>query len=160
MRHDDDEGDLPEPVKRKHVLAETREVLRSASETWVRWSCPSTAECCQLAKTGRPPWLWPSEWALITEHLQRARRPLPAARSDGGCPFLDEAGARCTIYEVRPFGCRTFFCHRARGPAQQPTQATNDQLSRLASANLAWRDDAEAKPLSAWHAAASSGAGG
>ncbi|MBL8922294.1 MAG: YkgJ family cysteine cluster protein [Myxococcaceae bacterium] len=160
MRHDEDEHELPEPVKRKRVLAETREVLRAASEAYARWSCPSTAECCQLATTGRPPWLWPSEWALITEHLHRARRPLPPRRADGGCPFLDEAGARCTIYEVRPFGCRTFFCHRVKGPAQQPTRATNDLLAQLAGANLAWRDDAEAKPLPDWHAAAAPGTGG
>lgn len=160
MWRDDDDGELPEPVRRKHVLAETREVLAAASETYARWSCPTTAECCQLAKTGRPPWLWASEWALITEHLQRTRRPLPPARPDGGCPFLDEAGARCTVYEVRPFGCRTFFCHRVTGPAQQPTLTTNDLLAQLAAANLAWRDDAEAKPLPTWHAAAAGGAGG
>ena len=46
------------------ALLETKAVLRLADRTWARWSCPSTAECCQLATTRRPPWLWPSEWAV------------------------------------------------------------------------------------------------
>lgn len=154
MRHDDDEGELPEAVKRKHALAETRLLLARASETYSPWSCPSTAECCQLTKTGRPPWLWPSEWALVLERLSRERRALPPPRADGGCPFLDASGARCTVYEVRPFGCRTFFCHRVKGPVKQPTAATDDLLTRLGAANVAWQDDAEPRPLPEWHAQA------
>src|SRR5205823_5208735 len=84
----------------------TRAIYRLADAAFARWSCPSSGECCQLAKTGRQPWLWPSEWKLIA-----ARKGPP--RADGGCPFLDAAGARCTVYADRPLGCRTFFCGRA-----------------------------------------------
>lgn len=154
MRDDSDDGEVPAPVRRIHALAETRTIFTKADATYRPWSCPSTAECCQLTKTGRPPWLWPSEWEVLIERLKRDKRPLPNARADGGCPFLDEAGTRCTVYESRPFGCRTFFCHRVRGPAQQPTLATNDLLDALAGANKGWNDEAEPKPLLEWHAEA------
>lgn len=69
---------------------------------------------------------------------------MPARRPDGACPFLDAQGKRCTVYESRPFGCRTFFCHRITGPAKVPSEDTNTLLDRLAALNLAV--DAEAAP--------------
>jgi Fe-S-cluster containining protein len=33
----------------------------------------------------------------------------------GDCPLLGPLG-RCTIYQHRPFGCRTHFCDAAGGP--------------------------------------------
>lgn len=152
MEPDDDRP--PEPVRRAAALRETRQVLSSADAAWSRFSCPATAECCQLSRTGRPPWLWPSEWALIEQQLHRDRRALPPERADGGCPFLDPGGTCCTIYAVRPFGCRTFFCHRIRGPQAQPTVATNDLLRQLGGANQAWLDEAEPAPLPEWIARA------
>jgi uncharacterized protein len=149
----DDNAEVPEPVRRKHALAETRNVLAKASQTYRPWSCPSSAECCQLAKTGRPPWLWPSEWELLLERLKRDKRTLPPVRSDGGCPFLDASGRNCTVYEDRPFGCRTYFCHRVQGPSAQPTFVTNDLLRQMAGANIEWQDDAEPKSLPVWHEA-------
>lgn len=158
MRDGDDE--VPAPVRRLRALAETRAVLAKASSTWSRWSCPGTSECCQLATTKRPPWLWPSEWALLRQRLERERRPLPPPRDDGGCPFLDASGRRCTVYEDRPFGCRTFFCHRVMGPSQVPSAVTNALLDQLRGANLAWEDDAAPRSLPEWHAAALAGAEG
>jgi Fe-S-cluster containining protein len=154
MTFDSDEVEVLPAVARKRALAETREILRQASATFAKWSCPSTAECCQLKTTQRPPWLWPTEWALLLEFLRRKQRPLPPAREDGGCPFLDEAGARCTVYEVRPFGCRTYFCHRVKGPSRQPTLETDALLSQLAAANLELQSESAPLPLPQWHAAA------
>lgn len=151
---DDDDGP-PRAVVRKRVLAETRELLRRASTLFARWSCPASGECCQLRTTQRPPWLWPSEWELLLERLRRDGRPLPPPREDGGCPFLDDAGARCTVYADRPFGCRTFFCQRVKGPTKQPTLETDALLRQLGAANLEWQDSAEPRPLLEWHAAAS-----
>jgi Fe-S-cluster containining protein len=149
----DDDG--REVVLRRRAVTETRAVLTKASEAWKPFSCPGTAECCQLSKTGRPPWLWPSEWQVVLERLRRDRRELPPARADGGCPFLDASGRRCTVYEDRPFGCRTFFCHRILGPSKQPAEVTNGLLERIAAANIAWRSDAEPRALPDWHAEAS-----
>lgn len=141
-------------VARRRAVTETRAVLAQASAVWAPYACPGSAECCQLATTGRPPWLWPSEWWLLEAHLQRERRALPPVRGDGGCPFLDAAGRRCTVYEARPFGCRTFFCPRGVGPARAPSAATHGLLERLAALNLALDAEAAPRALPAWHAQA------
>lgn len=156
----DDEDRPPEPARRAKAMQETRALLKRADETWKRWSCPTTAECCQLAMTSRPPWLWPSEWALLVETLNRAKRPFPPPRTDGGCPFLDANGKRCTVYEARPLGCRTFFCHRIVGPENQPTFATNELLKQLGATNVVWNEDAEPKPLPEWIAQSGSAGSG
>ena len=134
----------------QRAATETRAVLRQASSAWSGHSCPGTAECCQLAVTKRPPWLWPSEWKVIEERLKRDQRPLPAVRTDGACPFLDAGGLRCSIYEDRPLGCRTYFCHRIQGPAKLPGEETNALLDRLRSLNLAADDEASPRSILDW----------
>jgi Fe-S-cluster containining protein len=131
----------------RRAVTETRAILTKASAAWARHGCPGTAECCQLAVTRRQPWLWPSEWKVLEERLKRDRRPLPGAREDGACPLLDAGGKRCTVYEDRPFGCRTFFCHRITGPAKVPADETNALLERLRSANVAADDRATPRAI-------------
>ncbi len=131
-------------------MTETKAVLEKASAAWAKHGCPGTAECCQLAVTKRPPWLWPSEWKLLEEHLRRTKRSRPPLRADGACPFLDDAGKRCTVYADRPFGCRTFFCHRITGPAKVPAEETNGLLERLAALNLAVDDGAAPRAMMEW----------
>ena len=53
------------------------------------------------------------------------------------CPFLDASGKRCSVYEARPFGCRTFFCGRINGPSKIPADETNALLERLTALNVA-----------------------
>jgi Fe-S-cluster containining protein len=143
----DEKTDAEMAVAWRRAVTETKAVLTKADAAWARHGCPGTAECCQLAVTKRPPWLWPSEWKL----LEHARRPLPPARADGGCPFLDEAGKRCTVYASRPLGCRTYFCHRIEGPAKLPKDETNALLERLKALNLAVDDEAEPRSILDWH---------
>jgi Fe-S-cluster containining protein len=72
-------------------------------------------ECCRFRLTGRTPFLTRGE-ALVAHSAARAagkkKLPLPA---DGSCPLLGPDG-RCTIYDSRPFACRTHFCDAAGGP--------------------------------------------
>lgn len=138
------EGERLRVAQEKRAVAETLAVLRKASAQWAPYRCPGTAECCQLGVTKREPWLWPTEWQVILNHLAQEHRAMPPPRADGGCPFLDGSGQRCTIYEARPFGCRTFFCHRIEGPARQPVAATNTLLERLMRINVSL--DAQAEP--------------
>ena len=107
-------------------MQELRAIYRQADAAYAPFSCPASGECCQLSKTRRQPWLWYPEWKLLASH-----RPLPPPREDGGCPYLDAAGKRCTVYADRPFGCRTFFCERIRGPARQPADTVDALLRRL-----------------------------
>jgi Fe-S-cluster containining protein len=88
-------------------------------------SCPASTECCRFGLTGREPYVTSVEVAALRRALARRggplsakRRALPLATGRGAkkderiCAFLDAAG-RCSVYESRPFGCRTFHCARA-----------------------------------------------
>ncbi len=134
-----------------NALREVRAVYRQADEAYARFRCPESGECCQLSRTGREPWLWRTEWALLREELATQGRSLPGPRADGGCPFLDPAGKRCTVYAARPFGCRTYFCARVTGPPREPAERVNQLLLRLEAVtrNTAGEDEVP-RPLTAW----------
>lgn len=147
----DDGEDGPTPRQLASAQRETAQVLARASSLYAPFSCAATAECCQLGTTKREPWLWPTEWRHLLEHLEDEGRALPPPREDGGCPFLDEAGKRCTVYAARPFGCRTFFCHRRMGPAREPAQKVHALLDTLAAINIGLWAEAEPKTIRTWH---------
>ncbi|MFP2934035.1 YkgJ family cysteine cluster protein [Pyxidicoccus sp. 3LG] len=146
----DDESPAGGTRERERALKETRTVYRQADAAYAPFSCPASGECCQLARTGRQPWLWQPEWELLSRG-----RPLPPPRKDGGCPYLDAAGLRCTVYADRPFGCRTFFCERIRGPARQPAETVGSLLERLERISQRVAPALKApRPLLDWHAEA------
>jgi uncharacterized protein len=148
-----EDGDFRRPERegahaRRAALQELRAIYRLADAAYRPYSCPSSAECCQLATTQREPWLWPVEWEAL---LEAKGGQLPAARADGGCPFLEPEGKRCSVYASRPFGCRTFFCHRIRGPAREPIEAVallSQRLERVAQ--RLDEDCAAPRPLLSW----------
>jgi uncharacterized protein len=156
MRHEDWEDEMEEvptaPGAREETraLQELRAIYRQADAAYAPFSCPSSGECCQLAKTKRPPWLWTPEWRLLSWN-----HPLPPPREDGGCPYLDATGKRCTVHADRPFGCRTFFCERIRGPARQPTDTVGALLVRLERVSERLEPSRTSpRPLLEWHAEA------
>lgn len=126
-------------------------ILREADAFLEGWSCPASTECCRFAVTGREPWLTEVEWRILEAEIKRQGRRTPAIPDDGTCPFLSGEG-RCTVYAVRPLGCRTFFCDRASGPGSYPRK----DVSRLpralddASAPAHAGDDGRARPLRSW----------
>ena len=72
------------------------------------------AECCYFELSGHLPFLTRPEWDLILKHT-RGVLPPPQVIV---CPFLDRAEGSCTIYEVRPFRCRLYYCSRYPGVDQ------------------------------------------
>jgi hypothetical protein len=79
------------------------------------------------------------------------RRSLPIA-AERRCALLGDDG-RCLVYAARPFGCRTFHCDRARGPAGGPAGAPRDVVRAISGdiAALSARfapDDPGPRPLS------------
>ena len=118
------------------LLLETRAIYRLADAAYAPFSCPSSSECCQLTQRQRQPWLWPSEWKLLEDAAIKQWGTLPKPRPDGGCPFLDENGKRCRVYELRPLGCRTYFCHRKSGPSKEPIETMVTLSKRLEFINL------------------------
>jgi Fe-S-cluster containining protein len=76
------------------------------------------ARCCHFGKIGREPYVTSIEVALVARAIAARgqshaalghKRRLPLSKDLRTCPLLSPAG-RCTIYEARPLGCRTFFC--------------------------------------------------
>jgi Fe-S-cluster containining protein len=150
---DDDSGEALSPTgarEEARALQELRAIYRQADAAYAPFSCPASGECCQLAKTKRQPWLWAPEWLLLARH-----HPLPPPREDGACPYLDAAGKRCTVYADRPFGCRTFFCERIRGPARQPSDTVSALLTRLERVSERIMPSLTSpRPILEWHAEA------
>jgi hypothetical protein len=83
--------------------------------------------------------------------LRAPRRKLPVAGLAGACPLLSADG-QCRVYRSRPFGCRTFFCVDAEGPAGPRSKPPRDAVQvvgrRIAdlSSRFAPRDP-HARPL-------------
>lgn len=78
-------------------------------------ACELRTDCCHFKLTGRTPYLTAGEAVVAATAVRASGRTRVAARAEGGCPLLDASG-RCSIYESRPFGCRTHFCAAAGGP--------------------------------------------
>jgi Fe-S-cluster containining protein len=134
---------MPRAPRRAHDLDALRAIYRESDDLLAGWSCDLSTDCCHFARTGREPSLWPNEWALV-EHAIAARGARPSALvvlAERRCPLLG-AGDRCTVYETRPFGCRTFFCERAAGPTRRPPRAELAELGRRIAA-LARQADTE-----------------
>ena len=93
-------------------------------------NCTARTTCCRFGLTGRTPMLTAGE-ALVAAAGVRAsgRKSLPETdHPDGRCPLLCEDGG-CTIYDSRPFGCRTHFCQAAGG--QIPRSLVKQQIRAL-----------------------------
>ena len=107
-----------------HDLDALRALYAEADGYLEGWTCAASADCCHFARTGREPYLWPNEWALL-EQAMRARgvpRGSLPVLDERRCPLLSRDG-RCTVYADRPFGCRTFFCARGEGPTRKHPRA-------------------------------------
>jgi putative zinc- or iron-chelating protein len=98
-------------------------VYADADRALAPFSCEASADCCHFARTGREPSVTVGEWLEIVRAVRASGRKLPPPPGDDErtCPFL--SGARCSIYESRPLGCRTYFCDRISGPGRPPRDA-------------------------------------
>lgn len=91
-------------------------------------ACTLRTECCQFHLTGKTPMLTKGEAAYAAIGVRASGRKILPPREDGACPLLGRNG-RCTIYQHRPFGCRTHFCAAAGGP--WPRKEIADLIQRL-----------------------------
>jgi Fe-S-cluster containining protein len=127
-------------------------VLEHADRLLEGHGCSASAECCHFARTGREPSVTQAEWREIERAVRAQGRKLPGPPTDADrtCSFLG-ADERCTIYESRPLGCRTYFCHRHTGPGPVPREALVALVTPLRelAEELAPSDPAP-RPLSSW----------
>jgi Fe-S-cluster containining protein len=99
-------------------------------------NCTRTTRCCRFLETGREPYVTRAEVDYLFAVLRSKGRKMPPPRYDGACPFLERDERTCSIYEGRPFGCRTHFCREAGGavtakelkPALDALAALDEQL--------------------------------
>jgi Fe-S-cluster containining protein len=121
------------------------------------FTCDASTDCCRFGVTGREPYPTAVELFVLAKAV-RARGGLPKRRSlpvsgQRRCPLLSDEG-RCLVYAARPFGCRTFFCERARGPAGEdaralPRRDIQELARRIADLSArAFPDDPGPRPLS------------
>lgn len=120
-------------------------ILGQADRLLDGWSCEGSAECCDFAHTGREPYVTDAEFALVAAEVRRQGKKLPAPREDGQCPFLDDA-KRCTVYDARPLGCRTFYCDRASGFGRFPRR----EIAALPRALEDLSGGSKGRPLTRW----------
>ena len=95
-------------------------------------NCIRRTQCCRFAETGREPYVTRAETDFLFAVLRASGRRMPPPREDGACPFLDRDEKTCTVYEGRPFGCRTNFCREAGGAVTAAELRTSlDKLRAL-----------------------------
>jgi hypothetical protein len=97
------------------ALAGLEAVYRELESRPATRACERRTDCCRFKLTGRTPYVTKPEALLAAKAVRATGRCSLPRRDDGDCPLLDGAG-RCTIYDARPFGCRTHFCSAAGGP--------------------------------------------
>ena len=164
--------------------AELLALYKEADVLLSGWECGCTdareaPRCCHFAVTGREPYPTAVELEEVRQGMRAANvaprdpRKLPlvtraAGAGDpappGSCPLLSPEG-RCRIYASRPFGCRTFFCQTAEGPAGPRSRIPRDAVASIGrriadlSARFAPRDP-HPRPLTRALAAIASGRDG
>jgi Fe-S-cluster containining protein len=111
-----------------HADGVLAQVYDGLSELLAGSSCPRSTRCCRFAQTGRTPYLWPVEVRRVLKAIDRRGGRLPREGAPGDCPLLLKDGG-CSIYNDRPFGCRTYFCKDATLP-QGSRRSEIDALSR------------------------------
>jgi Fe-S-cluster containining protein len=138
-------------LERATTLAE---VYTEVDALLAPFECDGTAECCTFSNTNREPYPTAIELAEVQRAIAAkggaravmgAKKHLPLLRR---CPLLTKEG-KCSIYTSRPFGCRTYFCHRVRGPGKLPRERLRELGARIADlSEKAFPHDPGPRPLS------------
>jgi hypothetical protein len=123
-------------VELLRLYAEADALVRGRTCVCSDAEAPEAAACCHFGNIGREPYVTALEMVEVTRALAARggvpRRALPLAETLRTCPLLSSAG-RCTIYESRPLGCRTFFCQALPGAeGARVRRALIDVAHRLA----------------------------
>lgn len=135
------------------LLQELDAVYRDVDARLSGDTCPTSTECCRFGITGREPYVTSVEVALVERAIARRggaralgrapaplQAPAPADRKDKRrlamaddeepCPLLDAKG-RCSVYDARPFGCRTYYCDRAIRSSDVGQRDINEFVRRI-----------------------------
>ncbi|MBL9116678.1 MAG: YkgJ family cysteine cluster protein [Verrucomicrobiaceae bacterium] len=121
---------LKEQIRQIYADLEARPLPRA---------CQLSGGCCRFKLTGRTPSVTRVEALYAAVGVRAAGRTKLQPRADGACSCLGKDG-RCTIYQNRPFGCRTHFCEEAGG--MYPRKHVADLIRRLEAldVSIGWRN--------------------
>ncbi|MDZ4289231.1 MAG: YkgJ family cysteine cluster protein [Prosthecobacter sp.] len=117
----------PDPAHQA-AFAEVRAIYAELEKRPLERDCQLRTQCCHFRLTGRTPHLTLGEALFAAQGVRASGRKTVKPHPDGACPLLGQNG-RCTIYEHRPFGCRTHFCEAAGG--MYPRKHIADLIQRL-----------------------------
>jgi hypothetical protein len=111
-------------------LSEVRAVYRELERRPVARDCVGRTDCCRFKLTGKTPYVTKGELLVLVDAVRASGRQRLAEPTDAQatCPLLSDDG-RCSVYEARPFGCRTHFCRAAGGPIAR--EDVRDLVHRL-----------------------------
>jgi len=118
------EKKTPPPEFRSEIKAIYAEIEKRALPR----DCQMRTRCCHFRLTGKTPLLTRGEALYTAIGVRASGRKVLKPHPEGACPLLGHDG-RCTIYEHRPFGCRTHFCEAAGG--MYPRKHVADLIQRL-----------------------------
>jgi len=68
--------------------------------------CVSSGRCCRFEEYGHRLFVTTLEMAAFVSQAKRSLNPATCDKT--GCPF--QLNRLCDVHEIRPFGCRIFFC--------------------------------------------------
>lgn len=122
---------MPKPTKRTldPVLeAELKDIYAEIERRPLQRECMLRTGCCHFRLTGVTPLVTMAEALFAAKGVRASGRVKLKPHPDGTCPLLGVDG-KCTIYQHRPFGCRTHFCQPAGGP--YPRKQVADLIQRL-----------------------------
>jgi Fe-S-cluster containining protein len=122
---------MPRPSRPEldpEAVVELRAIYAAIESRPLQRDCTLRTGCCHFRLTGRTPQVTKAEVLYAAKGVRASGRSVLKPHPDGACPLLG-ANGRCTIYEHRPFGCRTHFCAEAGGPYARKEVA--DLIQRL-----------------------------
>lgn len=110
------------------ALAEVQAIYDELARRPLERHCQLRTQCCHFRLTGKTPHLTLGEALYAAKGVRASGRKNLKPHPDGACPLLGK-DQKCTIYEHRPFGCRTHFCAAAGG--MYPRKHIADLIHRL-----------------------------
>lgn len=115
-------------MTQEEALTTLRALYAELEQRPLQRSCTLRTECCHFRITGRQPLVTHTEALWAARGVRASGKKKLTPHPDAACPCLGKNG-RCTIYQHRPFGCRTHFCSAAGGPYTR--REVQDLIQRL-----------------------------
>jgi len=82
-------------------------------------TCWISGRCCDFDSFGHRLYVTGLEIAWVLKRVDALALGSPATPGSANAPCIYQQEKRCTIHEVRPLGCRLFFCQEGTQDWQQ-----------------------------------------